>query len=118
MDWITNGTWPTGVRGAQAAAGVVVLVAATLLLCAGYLADRIVEVVLQVHTAGKSHQLAERVIGARWFWSIPIALIAFGIFAGVVDEVREGNGRGLFTMVVLGAIAVLAGCRTDCSTAS
>ena len=71
-----------------------------------------------VHTGGKSYQLAQRVIGARWFWSIPIALIAFGIFAGVAGEVREGNGRGLFTMVVLGAIAVLAGVVRDCSIAS
>jgi hypothetical protein len=109
VDWLTDGAWPAGVRGAQVAAGGVLLTAAALLLCAGYLAGRIVELVLQVSTGGRSHRFLQRVIGARWFWIIPTVLLLAGITCGVVGELREGEGRGLFTMVVLGAAAVLAG---------
>jgi hypothetical protein len=109
VDWLRHGDWPAGVRGAQAAAGGVLLTAASLLFCAGYLAGRIVEVVLQVPNKGRSYRVLQRTIGARWFWAIPIGLSVAGITAGVVGGLSKGGGRGLFTMVVLGAAAVLAG---------
>jgi hypothetical protein len=108
-DWLEDGVWPTGVRGAQAAAGAVLLTAAALLIAAGYLAARIVEVVLLVPSGGRFHRLLQGIIGARWFWAIPGALTVAGIAAGLVGGLTEGGGRGLFSMVVLGAAAVLAG---------
>ena len=48
-------------------------------------------------------------IGARWFWAIPGALTVAGVSAGLIGGLTEGGGRGLFSMVVLGAAAVLAG---------
>jgi len=109
LDWLEDGVWPAGVRGAQAAAGGVLLTAAALLVAAGYVAARIVEVVLQVPSGGRFQRLLQSVIGARWFWIIPGLLAVTGLAAGVVGGLREGGGRGLFTMVVLGAAAVLAG---------
>jgi hypothetical protein len=108
-DWLTSGVWPAGFRGAQASAGGVLLTAGALLLCAGYLAGRIVEVVLQVRSTSWSYGLLRRIVGARWFWVVPIALALAGIGAGLAGGLRDGGGRGLFTMVVLGAAAVLAG---------
>jgi hypothetical protein len=108
-DWVTDGAWPEGFRGATAAAGGVLLIAVALLVCAGYLAGRIVEVVLGASTGGRSQRLMRRVIGARWFWWIPTLLLVAGIAAGIAGGIRAGGGRGLFTMVVLGAAAVLAG---------
>jgi hypothetical protein len=78
-------------------------------VCAGYLAGRIVEVVLGASTGGRLQHLMRRVIGARWFWWIPTVLLVAGIAAGIAGGIRAGGGRGLFTMVVLGAAAVLAG---------
>jgi len=109
LDLVRLGVRPVGVRSAQAAAGGVLLAAAALLVCAGYLATRIVAVVLQVRPGGSSHRVLQRVIGARWFWVIPIGLFVTGVAAGVLGQVNGGDGRGLFTMVVLGAAAVLAG---------
>jgi len=108
IDWVRDGQWPSGVRGAQAAAGGVLLTAVALLLCAGYLAGRIVEVVFQVRNDGWSYGWLRRTIGLRWFWAIPIGLAAAGIAAGLVGGLSRGGGRGLFTMVVLGSAAVLA----------
>jgi hypothetical protein len=108
-DWLTDGTWPTGFRGAEAAAGAVLLTAAALLVCAGYLAARIVEVVLLVPNGGRLQQLMQRVIGSRRFWLIPGFLALAGIVTGLLGALKEGGGRGLFTMVVFGAAAVLAG---------
>ena len=108
-DWIREGAWPAGFRGAQAAAGAVLLTAAALLIAAGYLATRIVEVVLRVPSGGRFHSLLRAIIGARWFWAIPGALTVAGIAAGLVGGLTTGGGRGLFSMVVLGAAAVLAG---------
>jgi hypothetical protein len=108
-DWLEDGVWPAGVRGAQAAAGAVLLTAAALLITAGYLAARIVEVVLRVPSGGRFHRLLQGIIGARWFWAIPGVLTVAGIAAGLVGGLTEGGGRGLFSMVVLGAAAVLAG---------
>jgi hypothetical protein len=109
VDWLDDGVWPSGVRGAQAAAGAVLLTAAALLIAAGYLAARIVEVVLLVPSGGRLQRLLQSIIGARWFWLIPGALAVAGITAGLVGGLSEGGGRGLFSMVVLGAAAVLAG---------
>jgi hypothetical protein len=108
-DWLRDGVWPAGARQAQAAAGGILLVAAALLLCAAYLAARSVEVVLRVPNEGSGYRLLHRVVGAPWFWAIPIALFLIGIGAGFVGEVSDGSGRGLFTMVVLGVASVLAG---------
>jgi dolichol-phosphate hexosyltransferase len=108
-DWLEDGEWPAGVRGAQAAAGAVLLTAAALLITAGYLAARIVEVVLRVPSGGRLQRLLQGIIGARWFWAIPGVLTVAGIAAGLVGGLTEGGGRGLFSMVVLGAAAVLAG---------
>jgi hypothetical protein len=108
-DWLGDGVWPSGLRGVQAAAGVVLLTAAALLFCAGYLAGRIVEVVLGVQTGGRSYRLLREVIGAKWFWAIPFALSAAAIVAGLLGWLSDIEGRGLFSMVVLGAAAVLAG---------
>lgn len=108
-DWIVDGAWPAGVRGAEAAAGAVLLTAAALLVAAGYLAARIVEVVLLVPNGGRFQKLLQSIIGARWFWLIPGTLAIAGIVAGLVGGLSEGGGRGLFSMVVLGAAAVLAG---------
>ncbi len=108
-DWLEDGVWPAGVRGAQAAAGAVLLTAAALLITAGYLAARIVEVVLRVPSGGRLQRLLQGIIGARWFWAIPGVLTVAGITAGLVGGLTEGGGRGLFSMVVLGAAAVLAG---------
>jgi hypothetical protein len=107
--WVTDGVWPAGARGAEAAAGGVLLTAVALLLSTGYLAGRIVEVALQVRTGGRSYQFLKRVVGARWFWAIPGVLLGAGITAGLVGELSEGGGRGLFSMVVLGSAAVLSG---------
>jgi hypothetical protein len=107
-DWITDGAWPAGVRGAEAAAGAVLLTAAALLVAAGYLAARIVEVVLLVPNGGRFQKLLQSIVGARRFWFIPGALAIAGIVAGIAG-LSEGGGRGLFSMVVLGAAAVLAG---------
>jgi hypothetical protein len=109
LDWLEDGVWPSGVRGAQAAAGAVLLTAAALLVASGYLAARIVEVVLQVPSGGRSQRLLQSIIGARWFWVIPGVLTVAGIAAGLIGGLNEGGGRGLFSMVVLGAAAVLAG---------
>jgi hypothetical protein len=109
VDWIQDGVWPDGVRGAQAAAGAVLLTAAAVLVSAGYVAARIVEVVLQVSNGGWSHQMMRRVIRSRWFWAIPIALAIAGLAAGIAGGLSDGGGRGLFTMVVLGMAAVLSG---------
>jgi hypothetical protein len=108
-DWLGSGAWPSGFRGAQAAAGAVLLTAAALLIAAGYLAARIVEVVLQVPSGGRFHHWLQSIIGARWFWFIPGALTVAGITAGLAGGLSTGGGRGLFSMVVLGASAVLAG---------
>jgi hypothetical protein len=108
-DWLDSGAWPSGFRGAEAAAGAVLLTAAALLIAAGYLAARIVEVVLRVPSGGRLHRALEGIIGARWFWVIPGVLTVSGIAAGVVGGLKAGGGRGLFSMVVLGAAAVLAG---------
>jgi glycosyltransferase involved in cell wall biosynthesis len=109
VDWLNDGVWPAGVRGAQAAAGAVLLTAAALLIAAGYLAARIVEVVLRVPSGGRFHRMLQGIIGARWFWVIPGILTVAGIAAGLIGGLTEGGGRGLFSMVVLGAAAVLAG---------
>ena len=108
-DWLRHGVWPAGFRGAQAAAGGVLLTATALLLCAGYLAARIIDVTLQVRTESSSYRVLRRVIGAPSFWAIPIVIAAAGAAAGLVGGLSDGGGRGLFSMVVLGAIAVLAG---------
>jgi hypothetical protein len=108
-DWIADGEWPVGVRGAEAAAGAVLLTAAALLVAAGYLAARIVEEVLLVSSGGRLYRWLQRIIGSRRFWFIPGALTVAGITAGLVGGLSEGGGRGLFSMVVLGAAAVLAG---------
>src|SRR5262249_25090574 len=62
-DWIVDGAWPAGVRGAEAAAGAVLLTAAALLVAAGYLAARIVEVVLLVPNGGRFQKLLQSIIG-------------------------------------------------------
>jgi len=108
-NWIHNGVWPAGARGAEASAGGVLLTAAALLFCAGYLAARIVEVVLQVGNDGTTYRLLRAFFGARWFWSVPIGVATAGIGAGLAGALSTGGGRGLFTMMVLGATAVLAG---------
>ena len=108
-DWLRHGVWPAGARGAEAAAGGVLLTAAALLICAGYLAARIVEVVLLVPNDGSSYRALHRVVGARWFWAIPVLMSAAGLAAGVAGGLSAGGGRGLFTMVVLGVAAVLVG---------
>ncbi len=80
-----------------------------MLVAAGYLAARIVEVVLLVPSGGRFQRLLQQIIGARWFWWIPATLTVAGLAAGLVGGLSEGGGRGLFSMVVLGAAAVLAG---------
>ena len=108
-DWVTDGTWPAGYRGQLGAAGGVLLIAAALLFAAGYLATRIVEVTLNVRNEGRLYTTLRSVIGAHWFWAIPITLALTGVAAGVIGGAVDGRGRLLFTMVVLGAAAVLAG---------
>ena len=99
-DGVTDGSLPSGVRGAQAAAGVVLLTAAALLGCAGYLAGRIVEVVLQVHSSGWSQRFlhgSSALVGSgsslAHCWR-PDCLPA------LLGAIRNGEARGLFTMVV------------------
>jgi Pyruvate/2-oxoacid:ferredoxin oxidoreductase gamma subunit len=53
--------------------------------------------------------MLQGIIGARGFWVIPGILTVAGIAAGLIGGLTEGGGRGLFSMVVLGAAAVLAG---------
>lgn len=109
FDWISAGTSPTGARQAYAAAGGVLILAASLLFSAGYLAGRITEVVLHVGTGSRSYEITRRIISARGFWALPLLLFLCGLAAGLAGTVIEGGGRGLFTMVVLCSAAVLAG---------
>ena len=83
------------------------LLAAALLFSAGYLAGRIVDVVLEIHVNGRAHDTIARLVGARWFWLVPVLLLLAGVSAAIVGSISEGEGRGVFTMVVLGTVAVI-----------
>jgi hypothetical protein len=108
FDWASDGTWPEGTRGAEAAAGAVLMIAGVLLLSTGYVAGRVVAVVLKVESGGRMFRVARSVIGADWFWAIPIGLALAGLAAGIAGALVDGDARGLFTMVVLGSLAVLS----------
>jgi len=68
-------------------------ISAMLLLCAGYLTDRVVQIAL----SSESHHVEEGAVGrffnSRWFWLAPLALSAIGVTLVVpsfLELVRTG----------------------------
>lgn len=69
-------------------------IAGCLLLCAAFLADRIVSITLPGEIQGRERKLAVRFLRGGWFWLLPAGLTAAGIalvFPSLVERVLTGH---------------------------
>ncbi len=68
-------------------------IAACLLFCAGFLADRIVAIALRAEIQDRRRKVSLRLFRSRWFWILPAALAFTGlalIFSSVVERALTG----------------------------
>jgi glycosyltransferase involved in cell wall biosynthesis len=69
-------------------------IAGCLLLCAGFLADRIVSITLPAEVQGRERKRTLRFFRSKWFWLLPAGLTAAGValvLSSLIERARTGG---------------------------